>query len=137
MIGSRKTDVAGSNNRESLRAQLIEAMTGRLGPQLAESVFTHDLWPVLDAAMTAGELLVDRNTVAPKPIDEAIVDWLKESLGIIKNVHQFEGYISKKRALKLLFQLEASAYVALRDAEAVNEKGARKSALLSAAIKQN
>ena len=51
------------NNRDSLRTQLIESMTGRFGDKLAESVFQCDIWPVLSAAMDAGELLVARNKV--------------------------------------------------------------------------
>ena len=100
--------------------QLIEAMTQRLGAPLADSVFQHDLWPVLDKAMEAGELLVARNTVKQLPVDTALKTWLEGCLVVIATVHQQEKTISKGGLLKLLYDLEASATRAMQDCKAID-----------------
>lgn len=108
----------------SLKEQMILAMTARLGAPLAKSVFEHDLWPVLDAAMTAGELLVARNTVPQKPVHEALVSWLEVCLGKVALVHEHEATASKRELLNVIYQFEENAARALADAKQVNERGA-------------
>lgn len=103
----------------SLREQLILAMTQRLGSALAESIFQHDLWPVLDSAMTAGELLVARNTVPQKPVHTAITTWLEGCLAKVHMVHDEEATVSKRQLLYVLYQLQDGAARALADAKAV------------------
>jgi hypothetical protein len=107
------------NNPESLRTQLIDAMAPRLERPLATSVFDHDLWPVLQAAMKAGELLVARNTVEQKPVADAILGWLEGVLTVVARVKQDEKIISRAQCLKILFDLERIAQRALTDAKAL------------------
>jgi|GEM_PF-3791001 len=111
------------NNRDSLRVQLIDAMKARFGDKLAESVFQHDIWPVLSAAMDAGELLVARNTVPQKPVHEAVVSWLEACCGVITLVHQNEPTASKRELLNVLYQLEEGATRAIADARAIIKNG--------------
>lgn len=107
------------NNRDSLRAQLIEAMTERLGAPMAESVFQLDLWPVLEAAMKSGELLVHRATVPQKPVAECITSWLIQCVSVIERIKAQEHTVSKATALKTLYLLAVSAEEACHDAKAV------------------
>lgn len=107
------------NNPDSLRKQLIEAMAQRLGGPLAESVFQHDLWPVLQAAMSAGELLVARNITPQIPVAEAIQGWLEGVIKVVARVRADEKTISRASVLKILFDLERIAQQALKDAKAI------------------
>lgn len=107
------------NNPDSLRVQLIAAMAPRLQQPLAESVFDHDLWPVLQAAMKAGELLVARNTGPQIPVADAIQGWLEGVLIVVTRVREDEKIISKAKLLKILFDLERIAQRALTDAKAL------------------
>ena len=113
------------NNRDSLRQQIIEAMTHRLGANLAESVFTLDLWPILEAAMQAGELLVARKTIEQKPIADGIIIWLMQCLSTIEVIKAGEAQISRRRALDTLYQLAVSAEQAVSDAKAVEAQNAQ------------
>lgn len=110
-------------HQESLKTQLIVAMEGRFGHELAKSVFEHDLWPVLDAAMTAGELLVARNTIPQKPVHEAITIWLEATCVVIKAMLQDEYTVSRAELIKAMYQLLDGAQRALVEAQSVKEKG--------------
>lgn len=118
------------NNQDSLRSQIIEALTPRLGQGVAASVFQHDLWPVLDAAMKAGELLVHRATTPQKPVHEALVEWLEGCCGVIALMHSHEATVPKAQLMKTLYQLEAGAAKALADARAINKNGTLSGATL-------
>jgi hypothetical protein len=107
------------NNSDSLKKQLIDAMAPRLGQLMAESVFQCDLWPVLQASMKAGELLVARNTVEQKPVADAILGWLEGVLIVVNRVKADEKTISRAQVLKILFDLERVAQQALTDAKAL------------------
>ncbi len=100
----------------SLKEQMIKAMEQRLGAPLAKSVFDHDLWPVLDAAMTAGDLLVARNTVPQTPVHKALVQWMENSLKVITFVRKEEAAVSRRAALRIIYQIEDGAQRALNDA---------------------
>lgn len=109
------------NNPDSLRKQLIDAMISQDGvlPSAAERIFDIALWPVLDAAMKAGELLVARNTTPQIPVADAIQGWLEGVITVVGRVRQDEKIISKAQLLKILFDLEAIAQRALTDAKAL------------------
>lgn len=109
------------NNPDSLKKQFIDAMSDRLGEKLAESLFEHDLWPVLKASMAAGELLVARNTVPQKPVHEAIKIWLEGCVAVVGRMRSNEATVSKAEALKTLYQLALSADQALKDASLIGE----------------
>ena len=111
------------NNRDSLRTQLIESMTGRFGDKLAESVFQCDIWPVLSAAMDAGELLVARNTTPQKPVHRALTEWLEGCLTVVGKIKANEFTVSRKELLKVLYQLSDGAAHALKDAKMVEKNG--------------
>lgn len=113
---------------ESLKEQLIAAMAGRLGRPVAESVFQHDLWPVLDAAMTAGELLVARNTVPQKPVHEAITLWLHRFLYETDASMANMATVSRRDLLDVIANARASCQIALKDAAMVAEPILPKSA---------
>lgn len=107
------------NNPDSLRKQLIDAMTARLGAPMAESVFQHDLWPVLQAAMKAGELLVARNTEPQIPVHRAVEGWLEGVLNVCTTVKLDEHVISKRQLLNIMADLERIGRQALADAKAI------------------
>lgn len=109
----------GREHSESLKQQLIEAMASRFDIALAKSVFECDLWPVLDAAMTAGELLVARNTVPQQPVHEAITAWLQVAIWTAQRARFEEATISKNQLLKILHNLEISCEKALAEAKMV------------------
>lgn len=110
------------NNRDSLRTQLINSMAenGLMTQHRAAQVYEDALWPVLDAAMKAGELLVARNTQPQQPVPDAIVSWLKSTLATIKIMQAQEATVSKAEAMRCLEQLRMNAEFALRDAERAN-----------------
>jgi hypothetical protein len=108
------------NNPESLKKQLIDAMSGRLGLGVAESVFNHDLWPVLEAAMKAGELLVSRNTQEQIPVAAAIKGWLEGCVTVMARIREDEHTVSKRQLLRVLFELDAVAQQALKDSETIS-----------------
>jgi len=108
------------NNPESLKTQLIEAMTERLGAPLAQSVFEHDLWPVLEAAMKAGELLVSRNTQEQIPVASAIKGWLEGCITVVAKVREDEAIVSRRTLLKILFEMDEVAQQALKDSETIS-----------------
>ena len=110
------------NNHHSLEKQLIDAMTQRLGGPLAESVFKHDLWPVLDAAMTAGELLLSRATTPPKPVDEALELWLTQTVARLETIQTYIHTASKAQLIKMLNDIRSSAENALSDTKAITQK---------------
>ena len=108
------------NNSESLRTQLIMSMQDYVSDQRkAEELFDKALWPVLKAAMKAGELLVARNTVEQKPVSDAILGWLEGVLIVVNRVKADEKTISRAQVLKILFDLERVAQQALTDAKAL------------------
>lgn len=110
-------------HQDSLRQQLIAAMAPRLGEPLAQSVFNVDLWPVLDAAMAAGELLVHRNTgPVQKPVHEAITAWLEVVGWTVQKVKAEEHTVSKAILLNLLYDLDTQCQVALSEAKMVSPK---------------
>lgn len=111
-------------HQENLKEQLIASMTKRMGRKLAESIFQCDLWPVLDKAMTAGELMVARNTQPVIPVPVAIEKWLRDCVAIIGKVQPVENTVSRKEVFRLLYQLEHSAMRALADIDATKEKSA-------------
>ena len=111
------------NNRDSLRVQLIDAMKPRFGDKLAESVFQHDIWPVLSAAMDAGELLVARNTTPQKPVHRALTEWLEGCLTVVGKIKTNEFTVSRKELLNVLYQLSDGASQALKDAKMVEKNG--------------
>lgn len=104
-------------HQENLKEQLISAMENRFGRLLAESVFQCDLWPVLDKAIEAGELLVARNTRPVLPVPVALRTWLVALIETMKVVHKFEKSLTKEDLLRNLYSLESSASKALADAE--------------------
>lgn len=106
---------------ENLKEQLIASMEGRFGRQVAESVFTCDLWPVLDKAIDAGELVVWKNTIPQKPVHEAIKIWLHGCLKQVKAIRAEEPTVSKTEALRALYQLALGAEQALKNAEEVSK----------------
>ena len=110
-------EAAKVNNPDNLKKQLIDAMAPRLGQLLAESVFQCDLWPVLQAAMKAGDLLVARNTEPQKPVADAIQGWLEGVITVVARVKQDEKTISRAQVLKILFDLDKVAQQALTDAK--------------------
>lgn len=110
------------NNQDSLRVQLIAAMEERLGKQLAASVFQHDLWPVLEAAMKAGELLVHRNTgPVQKPVHEAITSWLEVVGWTVSKIKAVEPTVSKRELLDFVYDLDGQCKIALGEARMVAE----------------
>jgi hypothetical protein len=106
------------NNPESLGAQLTDAMRKRLGDGVAESVFKHDLWPVLEAAMKNGELLVSRNTAPRIPVHEAVVGWLEGVLVVMRRVKADQATISRGKLLSMVLQLGEIGEQALKDSQA-------------------
>lgn len=103
------------NDRGSLKEQLIASLEQRLGRLMAESVFQRDIWPVLDAAMTAGELLVSRNTQPTVSVPEAVQTWLEGVLKVVAEVRAVEATVSKRELLTLLYKLEMNGAKALAD----------------------
>lgn len=111
------------NHRESLRHQLVTAMAVSLGDKRAQIVFDTDLWPVLDASMKAGELLVHRNTgPVQKPVHEAITAWLEVVGWTVMRVKADEHTVSKAELLKLLYDLDENCQRALGEAKMVADK---------------
>lgn len=103
------------NNRDSLRTQLIYAMTPCLGEELAENVFQHDIWPVLSAAMDAGELLVARNTQATVSIPEALKTFVAGTVLLSEQVKNKEATVLRSDLLKMVLHLGEQAKQALAD----------------------
>lgn len=102
---------------DGLRTQLLDAMYTRLGSTLATEVFDCDLWPVLEKAIEAGELLVWRNTQPVVPVPEAITTWLKAVVNKIDGMRPFMTRMSRKEALNLIIQLHDQAKKALEDSQ--------------------
>lgn len=109
------------NNRDSLRTQLVDSMADRFGRSMAESVFQCELWPVLEAAMKAGELLVHRATVPQVQVSESIISWLTLTISKIEHVLLVESTVSRAQVIGMLKQLAVSGGEALKDAKSVNE----------------
>lgn len=110
----------------SLRQQLIEAIAchdsviDKMNSKaFAERFFQEAIWPTLDRAMEAGELLVARNTVKQTPVDIALKLWLNGCIATIGVVREHENVISKAALLKMLYSLDENATRALRDANAL------------------
>lgn len=111
------------NHAESLRAQLIDAMCFKLGRNAAERLFDTALWPVLESAMKAGELLVHRNTgPVQKPVHEAITAWLGVVNYTVMRVKAEEPTVSKAELLKLLYDLDENCQRALAEAKMVADQ---------------
>lgn len=106
----------------SLREQLIAAMAPRLQRPLAESVFENDLWPVLEAAMAAGALVVARKAPKQLPVAEGIMQWLEAIGWWVSRVKNEEDVISKRKLLDEIYKLDEQARAALTDARAVAPK---------------
>lgn len=106
---------------ESLRAQLTTAMATRLGSALAESVFQHDLWPVLDKAMTAGELLVARNTDPQIPVHTAIRRYMNGCLSVFEKVRAQNSTIKRHELMQLVYSFEDGVRQALKDADELDK----------------
>lgn len=103
------------NNPDSLRKQLIDAMCFKLQRNEAEKLFDVAVWPVLDAAMTAGELLVSRNTQPTVSVPEAVQTWLEGVLKVVAEVRAVEATVSKRELLVLLYKMEQNGAKALAD----------------------
>lgn len=116
-----------NQNKESLRQQIIDAMNahtklmgwGDRTPTFNINMFDEAIMPVLDAAMTAGELLLHRVTTPQKPVNESIVDWLEACCAMVGSVHRLEHTASKRELLRLLYSLEENAIIAVADARAL------------------
>ena len=85
---------------------------------MAEATFERALWPVLDAAMKAGELLVARNTTPAVPVNEALVTWLEGCCRVIALIRKEGHTASRKELLGVISQLGHGAEQALADAKA-------------------
>lgn len=113
-------------HQDSLRQQLIDAMKDYgigASPCSPELVFEKALWPVLDKAIEAGELLVHRNTgPVQKPVHEAITAWLEVVGWTVQKVKAEEHTVSKAILLKLLYDLDTQCQVALSEAKMVSPK---------------
>lgn len=108
------------NNKDSLRAQIISAMNDYYrGKRFCsnEELFDLAIMPVLSAAMTAGELLLHRATTPPKPVNDALIEWLEGCCKVVGSIQMDESIISRKQALNTLYQLESSAQQALVEAK--------------------
>ena len=115
------------NNRDSLRTQLIDALTPyTTDKDEATYVFDKALMPVLEAAMAAGELLVHRATIPQQPVNLALVSWLEQSLPIMAQLLNERATVSKAQALRCLEQIHENGTLALREAKATNENGTPK-----------
>lgn len=123
-----------NNNKDSLRKQIIDAIKcfdtreGQFKPALEDgyitNLFDEAVMPVLDAAMKAGELLLHRATTPQKPVPEAIVNWLEETVACIGKVLDAKPVPTQHELTMLLIQLEGSAKTALADAKAItNQQG--------------
>lgn len=108
------------NDKDSLKEQIIASMADRLGRKMAESVFQCDIWPVLDAAMTAGELLVARNTQPTKTVPEAVEEWLEGTIAIIDKALKCKDEMSRGECITMIKQLNHSAKLALREIKIKN-----------------
>lgn len=111
------------NNRDSLRTQIIEAITvfqgweyGELNERDIDSLFDDAIMPVLEAAMQAGELLVHRTTTPEKPTAEKIMEWLENLCNSIAKVRDVEASVSKRTLLSVLYIAEEHGLKALADA---------------------
>lgn len=117
-----------NKNNDSLRTQIIEAMqeyklANYYRADVPESeVFDKAIMPVLEAAMKAGELLLHRATTPQRPVADGIVFWLTSCQQIISGVRQVENTVSRREVLKILYELEESAIVALNDARAIEHR---------------
>lgn len=116
------------NNPESLRVQLIDAMAAHVSIKdminhrhFAERFFEEAIWPTLDAAMKAGELLVARNTTPPKSVNEALVTWLEAVVAVVQKVKDADN-ATRRELIDLLYSLDRNCQVALAAAKAVNQK---------------
>lgn len=111
------------NNRDSLRTQLIDALvkSGRT-QTMSEAMYDGYLWPVLERAMEAGELLVHRNTgPVQKPVHEAITSWLEVVGWTVSKIKAVEPTVSKRDLLKFVYDLDEQCKVALAEAKTVAE----------------
>lgn len=116
-----------NNNQDSLRKQIIDAMTkymnehrliGQTHEYVSSSLFENAVMPVLDAAMKAGELLLHRATTPQKPVPDAIMEWLQACCDVVEKLHPLEATASKRELLTLLYKLEDNAKQALAEARA-------------------
>lgn len=110
------------NNPDNLRTQFIEPLDKYLSefPSAhGHEVFDECLWPILQAAMKAGELLVARNTGPQIPVAQAILGWLEGVITVVNRVREDEKIISKAKLLKILYDLEQIGQRALTDARAL------------------
>lgn len=107
------------NNPDSLRKQFIDALEHYPGRGMAEEIYETSIWPVLSAAMAAGELLVSRATTPQKPVADALRDWLKGCITVVANLKKVEPTVSKRELLNILYTMDKMAQLALRDVEEV------------------
>lgn len=108
-----------SGPTSSLRYQLIEAIACHEGwEESAIALYDEAIWPILKAAMEAGELLVSRNTAVRVPVHEAAVNWIHGMAALAKTVRADEDIISKRTLLNIVYKLEESAQRALNDIHA-------------------
>lgn len=118
----------------SLRDQLIDALvqdgSAFSHRSNAEAFFDARLWPVLDKAMEAGELLVARNTKPQKPVHEAVTFWLHEVVSTIERLRGIQHTVSKRGLLDALFYLQKSAQTALADAGSVQSPADKVSSIV-------
>jgi hypothetical protein len=128
---SIRSGSAMNNNQDSLRTQIIAAMSheGRLqhgwSTDTVEAyvvqMFDNAIMPVLTAAMEAGELLLHRATTPQKPVADAIMDWLDACCAMTAKLHGLEDTASKRELLRIIYQLEENAIKALADARKLSQ----------------
>ena len=129
VMGEKQTiDLSKVNDPEympSLKEQLIKALEksprAYLSQSVAKNIFEYDLWPILEASINNGNLLLVRNTGLQKPVGEAIEEWLKTVLWFCQRIRADEATISRRKAIDLIYQFEREAQKALTDAQRVRE----------------
>lgn len=112
-----------SEDDKGLRAELIDAIAQHPfipNRDVAEALFDLSIWPVLERAIDAGQVLFARKPTG-KPIDVAILGWMRATLTAIVGLRGMEHTVSRRQLLDSLYNFEASAREALADAERQNE----------------
>lgn len=121
------------DNHAGLRQQLIDAMASGLLPRLngmmnekplsetiATEIFDAKLWPILESAIDAGEVLFARPEAPQPTISNSIIAWMKRVTVLAFNIECDKHTLSRAKAIKLLIGLGEQAERALKDAEAIN-----------------
>lgn len=119
-----------NQNRDSLRIQIIAAMNqyalqkgwADRSFEFNAEMFEEAIFPVLDAAMKAGELLMHRATTPVLPVSDGIMVWLEQVTAMIADLHTREDTVSRRTLLNALYQFEESANMALADARVLKRE---------------